>query len=61
MAKEHFETSCPFCKSDSKWISSNGDPRYFVECECGASGPVGDTEQDAINLWESRTKAKEGE
>jgi len=47
---------CPFCGcNDNFAISSNGLEFYFVLCGfCGAEGPVGNIEEEALTLWNNR-------
>ena len=50
---------CPFCGRKGYLKMSNyksdGAHWHFVECEeCMATGPVGRTEQDAIDAWNQR-------
>ena len=54
---------CPFCKEDELILSDNTldlhadipgwtrRHRDFVACGCGARGPAGDTEEQAIKKW----------
>jgi Lar family restriction alleviation protein len=50
-------TSCPHCgKTDSEVVAAEfeGDKKR-VECfSCGATGPLGNTEDDAVALWNRR-------
>lgn len=61
MADKTFKSECPFCATDSRWIAPDGAGGYSVECECGANGPAGETVQDAINMWETRSTKERGE
>jgi Lar family restriction alleviation protein len=46
---------CPFCGAHKTYETSNGYDSFYVECgECGASGPVFDTEPAAVSAWEDR-------
>ena len=50
---------CPFCGWDDciniDKYKCGGEWWYFVECEeCMENGPVGKTEQDAIDAWNRR-------
>lgn len=50
MEKYHVR-ACAFCCSDENKMK-NG---YQVEClKCGAEGPVGKDEQDAVDKWNFR-------
>ena len=39
------------------WRSFGGHNETFVRCQhCGLIGPVGETEEEAINLWNRKDK-----
>ena len=44
---------CPFCGSTEQ--SVEGEYYWIVECVCAANGPQGETAQQAIKLWNTRT------
>jgi len=50
---------CPFEHigfSGGLVVVSNGIEQYFVLCDiCGAEGPSGKTEEEAIELWNKRS------
>lgn len=50
--------ACPFCGSSN--LSVADSPEWdrtgcFVVCGCGAHGSRGETQQDAIRLWNKRS------
>lgn len=54
--------NCPWGKGEGHRnisVTSNGIEHYSVVCECGAEGPVGKCEQEAMELWNHRAPAKE--
>lgn len=53
----HYEEKlklCPFCGSENVCVSELHG-QYAVVCDCGASGSVVDTEEEAFNVWQNRT------
>jgi len=58
--------NCPFCDNQPKfgicpiyvaWVISDEGTQYWVHCEfCRASGPEGDTAEDAIRFWNEGIK-----
>lgn len=47
--------SCPFCGNADLECGHDPDASlYRVECNCGACGPDGKTEQEAIDAWNRR-------
>ena len=53
----HYEEKlkrCPFCGSESACVSESHG-QYAVVCDCGASGSVMDTEEEAFEVWQNRT------
>jgi Restriction alleviation protein Lar len=57
MSKQMLEP-CPFCKSEETAVGNTGS--CWVRClsvDCGAEGPVKDTEEDAIAAWNGRCSA----
>jgi len=51
---------CPFCgiKNDfSEIFNIKGSDEFHVICtNCSSAGPYGETEQEAIKLWNKRIK-----
>lgn len=50
---------CPFCgNSEVEWDelydSSTGTYQYLSCSECGCSGPLGKTHEEAAELWNTR-------
>ncbi len=49
---------CPFCRSRQLSVepySTGKKPIFHVNCEkCGAAGPAGSSESDAVRLWNRR-------
>jgi len=52
--KDKVHKQCPWCKTQDQYVTSNGEENYFVQCSCGASGPVGENEEEAIRAWDDR-------
>jgi Lar family restriction alleviation protein len=47
---------CPFCGWPASDPVSNGIGSAFLECrDCGAEGPVEETEAEAVTAWNRRT------
>lgn len=47
---------CPFCKNTDVGLN---DTKEWVTCnKCWAEGPYGTTEDDAVNLWNTRAGEK---
>lgn len=49
--------TCPFCDADavSQPVAIPGGAGFRVKCErCGATGPLGASEADAISRWNTR-------
>lgn len=52
---------CPFCWSEG-YTSYLGGSKHYVFCRnCGATGPVAHTPDDALRLWNKRVKRIEDE
>lgn len=54
--------SCPFCGTSH--LLTYGESVGFcrIECEeCGAAGPVADSDGDALTLWQQRVEAKDAQ
>jgi len=54
-------TACPFCGnteiSEFSYVKTDSAHGYFlwhVCCSCGATGPDGETQTRAIDVWNSR-------
>ena len=50
---------CPFCGGDqtTTWHIGHYDKPWVVECwDCGAQGPHAETEAEAVDRWNERTK-----
>ena len=60
---------CPFChlsheqgENEFFRIFYNENDTFSVECfACGASGPLGDTEEDAVQRWNERSSTSREE
>ncbi len=53
---------CPFCGNDAiahHAMVENDDGECFIVCRCGAGGPECDTEQAAIEAWNTRKEPSE--
>ena len=51
--------SCPFCGNNEVIVTpmdgENPSPFYWVMCSnCEVDGPIGDTEEEAVLLWNKR-------
>jgi len=47
---------CPFCGCGETSSDINRKRGYFIYCkDCKASGPYGDTKEEAIDIWNKRT------
>lgn len=47
--------NCPFdCGHGELNVSSNAHDNFFVTCTCGAEGPSGHDEQEAMRAWAKR-------
>jgi Lar family restriction alleviation protein len=55
--REHLEP-CPFCGGGRQQQSSNGHESNLMVCECGAEGPPGEDDIEAIDRWNARAQAK---
>ena len=45
--------SCPYCGFDDQLVIGRDNRLYFVRCpECGMSGPLQDTSDEAIESWD---------
>lgn len=56
-ATESESIPCPFCSECRGLVvvcAYPDDEGYFVLCKCGANGPLGKTEEEAIELWNRR-------
>ena len=51
---------CPFCNGGGVTIESLADGTYYVECECGATGPSAATPENAGDdgEWGSRPRER---
>ena len=55
---------CPFCLSyDMRvgidyWNEKNYRPKFWFACgpDCGARGPIADTEDEAVQYWNDRPR-----
>jgi hypothetical protein len=45
---------CPHCGGTSHWWWKPGPDLYAVACKCGATGPVGRTEDEAVGSYNRR-------
>lgn len=46
------DSNCPYCQSDRQLATHAGPMGYYVECgECLARGPLGETDQSALDAW----------
>lgn len=61
MSQPRKTLACPFCScGDLQVIESVYDTGYFVIClKCDCCGPVGDSQTDAVDKWESRNAEAE--
>lgn len=54
---------CPFCTSDQLWFWDKGVPgKIAVACSnpaCAATGPIADTEAEAVLLWNRAPRPRE--
>jgi hypothetical protein len=50
---------CPFCRCAQLWMWDKGVPgKFAVACsnpDCAATGPVAETERDAVARWNTPT------
>lgn len=54
--------SCPFCGTSHSLIYGESAGFNRIECEeCGAAGPVADSDGDALTLWQQRVEAKDAQ
>lgn len=54
--------ACPFCGTSHSLIYGESAGFNRVECEeCGAAGPVADSDGDALTLWQQRVEAKDAQ
>jgi hypothetical protein len=43
---------CPFCEGTNLYPTSSGHTEHFIECgDCGASGPVHESDEAAWQGW----------
>lgn len=56
---------CPFCGSDmSRFAGMTPEafarcgPQFAINCECGATGPLGDTMEQAVGEWNTRSELR---
>lgn len=48
-------SACPFCGTSHSLSYGQSCSFSIIECEeCGASGPVADSDDDALTLWNQR-------
>lgn len=47
---------CPWGWDHHQHVTSNGHENYYVQCECGASGPVAPDQQQAELAWNDRSE-----
>jgi Lar family restriction alleviation protein len=46
---------CPFCQSDDVEAEVDLDLGWCVFCnDCGATGPLAETNEKAVELWDKR-------
>jgi hypothetical protein len=55
---------CPFCKSPDVFVwecedTSVGCSTYWVECECGARGPISEYKEGAELYWNGAASVDE--
>lgn len=55
---------CPFCGRVGSLDMWDEDGTYFIRCAnsdfgCSATGPVGSSEKEAVELWNTRADEKE--
>lgn len=54
--------ACPFCRSETTSydvVNMSGGRRQVICHNCGATGSVKDTEEDAVNAWNNVARLKE--
>ena len=43
---------CPFCGSKNVDVTKIGPEDWWLQCRgCGATGPIGESEEETIKLW----------
>ena len=47
-------TECPFCHSNNLRREDDSHGAYWIDCECGCSGPIAYTPEEADELWCNR-------
>lgn len=53
---------CPFCTADEQNIARETPLITRIRCDnCGALGPIGITEREAVDLWNACTQDKQKE
>ena len=51
--------SCPFCGSKHVGLEgSTCDAKWFIICDCGATGPECNSEHEAIQAWNKAARNK---
>lgn len=55
--KPENSVECPFCHVNAYSIEQTSEEQFWLMCQCGVTGPVGKTKEEAIKRWNDGSRS----